>query len=251
MARSARPAKRRPPPRAFWADGLATAGAVLARNPLATGGSVAFLVAFSFVSANAIWYQPHAHRDAFFQTRDFVRTLDEARDEPETTFLIERPAAEAKPRVVPSADPTTAKVQAVLHQLGFYDGAIDGVSGPATVKAIDIYRKTVGLDGNARIDAGLLEQLGIEPTTSGIRPSPAPRDEIKDLLQSDADIVALTKLVQTGLKAHKYPDMTIDGILGARTTAAIKEYQAQAGLKVTGMPDKTLLAKMRLDKLIK
>ena len=44
--------------------------------------------------------------------------------------------------------------------------------------------------------------------------------------------------------------MAIDGILGAQTKTAIKEYQAQAGLKVTGTPDKTLLAKMRLEKLI-
>jgi peptidoglycan hydrolase-like protein with peptidoglycan-binding domain len=251
MARSARPAKRRRPPRAFWADRLASAGAVLARNPVATGGTVAFLVAFSFVSANAIWYQPHAHRDAFFPTRDFVRSFVDTPEEPETTFLIERPAPTARPRVVPIANPTTAKVQGVLKQLGFYDGTVDGISGPATVKAIDTYRRTVGLNGSATIDASLLEQLGIEPTTAGIRPSPAPRDEIQELLQSDEQTVALTKQVQAGLRAHKYPDMAIDGILGAQTKTAIKEYQARAGLKVTGMPDKTLLAKMRLDKLIK
>jgi peptidoglycan hydrolase-like protein with peptidoglycan-binding domain len=212
---------------------------------------VAFLVAFSFVSANAIWYQPHAHRDAFFPTRDFVRPLDETPRERETTFLIERPAPTPAPRAVPASDPTTAKVQGVLKQLGFYGGTVDGLMGPATVKAIDTYRRTVGLTASASIDASLLEQLGIEPTTAGIRPSPAPRDEIGDLLQSDEQTIAMTKQVQAGLRAYKYPDMAIDGILGAQTAAAIKEYQAQAGLKVTGLPDRTLLAKMRLDKLIK
>ena len=108
MARSARPAKRRAPPPAFWAVGLTTAGGVIARNPVVAGGSVAFLVTFSFVSANAIWYQPHAHRDAFFPTRDFVRSLYEERGEPETTFLIERPDPAARPRPAALADPVTA-----------------------------------------------------------------------------------------------------------------------------------------------
>ena len=203
MARSAKPAKRRAPPRAVWADGLTSAGGLVARNPIAAGGSAAFLVAFSFVSANAIWYQPHAHRDAFFATRDFVRSLEEGRQEPETTFVIERPEPVAKPRPAPVADPMTAKVQGVLKQLGFYDGTVDGLSGPATFKAIDTYRKTVGLEGAAAIDASLLEQLGIEPTTSGIHPEPAPRHEVQPS-QADAEAIALTKKVQAGLKAHKY-----------------------------------------------
>jgi peptidoglycan hydrolase-like protein with peptidoglycan-binding domain len=249
MARSAKPAKRRAPPRAVWADGLASAGGLVARNPVAAGGSVAFLVAFSFVSANAIWYQPHAHRDAFFATRDFVRSLDEEQEEPETSFLIERPEPAARPRPAAGADPVTAKVQGVLKELGFYDGTVDGLSGPATVKAIDTYRKKVGLEGDPRIDAGLLEQLGIEPTTSGIRPEPAPREAMQPALP-DAETIALTKKVQAGLKAYKYPDMEIDGILGARTKTAIKEYQAEVGLTVTGVPDKKLLAKMRAFNLV-
>ncbi len=210
---------------------------------------MAFLVTFSFVSANAIWYQPHAHRDAFFPTRDFVRSLYEEQGEPETTFLIERPDPAARPRPAPVADPVTAEVQRVLRELGFYDGTVDGLSGPATFKAIDTYRQTVGLEGAAKIDATLLEQLGIEPTTSGILPQPAPR-EILQSSQPDSEAIALTRKVQAGLKVHKYADMEIDGILGARTKAAIEEYQAEAGLAVTGVPDKKLLAKMRAQNLV-
>ncbi len=178
-----------------------------------------------------------------------MRSLEEGRQEPETTFVIERPEPVAKPRPAPVADPMTAEVQGVLKQLGFYDGTVDGLSGPATFKAIDTYRKTVGLEGAAAIDASLLEQLGIEPTTSGIHPEPAPRGEAQPS-QADAEAIALTKKVQAGLKAYKYADMEIDGILGARTKAAIEEYQAEVGLPVTGMPDNKLLAKMRARKLV-
>src|SRR5690606_11675344 len=49
------------------------AGDFIARNPVLTGGATAFLVVMSFVSANALWYQPEAHNAVFFRTRpDFV-----------------------------------------------------------------------------------------------------------------------------------------------------------------------------------
>lgn len=49
------------------------AGDFIVRNPVLTGGATAFLVVLSFVSANALWYQPEAHNAVFFRTRpDFV-----------------------------------------------------------------------------------------------------------------------------------------------------------------------------------
>ncbi len=50
-------------------DGVNAVLGLIARNPTLVGGSTAFLVALSFVSANALWYQPHAHSGAFFATR--------------------------------------------------------------------------------------------------------------------------------------------------------------------------------------
>jgi len=50
-----------------WA--VHAAGDAIARNPLAVGGCTAFLVTLSYVSANALWYQPHFHQGAFFSTR--------------------------------------------------------------------------------------------------------------------------------------------------------------------------------------
>ena len=44
-------------------------GAFIGRHRLLVGGLTAFAVSFSYVAANAIWYQPHAHGGAFFATR--------------------------------------------------------------------------------------------------------------------------------------------------------------------------------------
>ena len=68
MGRSAR---RREPANgsSFVRNTLIAAGEGVMRNQLAVGASTAFLVTFSFVSANALWYQPHFYNEAFFSTR--------------------------------------------------------------------------------------------------------------------------------------------------------------------------------------
>ena len=45
------------------------AGAFVSDNPALVGGTTAFAVTMFFVASNALWYQPNAHREAFFETR--------------------------------------------------------------------------------------------------------------------------------------------------------------------------------------
>lgn len=249
MARSARQAKRPVAEQRPLHGGAAALGGLIMRNPTVVGGSTAFLVALFYVSANALWYQPHAHLGAFFATRDFVRApgSSAADAEPETTFLIERP--EPAPRKIPS-DPVTAQVQRILQELNFYSGTVDGLAGPATTKAIQAYQQKVGLTVSGRIDDDLLEQLGAQPTTAGIMPTPAPRPAVQAAPQAEAEAEvdgqkALNMKIQAGLKAFGNEGMGIDGVIGTRTKAAIREFQALFGLPQTGEPDEALYAKMK------
>jgi hypothetical protein len=150
----------------LFREGLMLAGAAIVRNPMIAGGTTAFLVAMSFVTANAIWYQPHQHPGAFFTTRAPSGTVAPVpRPEPrpaarpqvnDTTILIEREATAS----VPSADPQVRVVQEVLHDLKLYAGTIDGLAGPQTAKAVEAYQQLVGLEPTGMIDAALLRQLG-------------------------------------------------------------------------------------------
>lgn len=241
-------------------DGIASLSGVIARNPVVVGGSTAFLVAFFYVSANAVWYQPHFHKGAFFATRDVVdlETLP-SEDAVETTIRIERPSES-----VPSpSDPVVERVQSVLRDLDFYSGDVDGLMGPNTHKAIEAYRGKVGLPASGEIDDELLDHLGARQTTSAVtpRPAPAPRDIVvaplpraapatvetvsidQPAVAKDADPRVMR--VQAGLKAFGHDTMEIDGLMGAKTRTAIKEFQAIFGLPVTGEPDDALFAKMR------
>ena len=63
----ARSAKRRKPDRmSFLREGAMSLGAAISRNPVLVGSTTAFLVALSFVSANALWYQPALPRGRVF-----------------------------------------------------------------------------------------------------------------------------------------------------------------------------------------
>ncbi|SIR16432.1 Peptidoglycan-binding (PGRP) domain of peptidoglycan hydrolases-containing protein [Rhizobium sp. RU20A] len=157
-------------------------------HPLPVAGTASFLVAFSFVAANAVWYQPHAHPAPFFTTRG-PQEVETADVEPRrvTTFVIERETDEAAPATtdtearptgsVPAeasrsttapatqqgtaaADATLmADIQRSLAALGFYRGTVDGRPGPMTSEAIRSFQKKAGLAETGAPTPALLAAL--------------------------------------------------------------------------------------------
>ncbi len=239
-------------------DGASAMLGLIARNPTLVGGTTAFLVALSFVSTNALWYQPHAHSGAFFATRDYLRPGAPALPD-ETTILIERPQ---EPRHVVVGDPTVKDVQETLRELNFYDGEVDGLFGPNTRVAIESYQSKMGLRVTGTVDEGLLDQLGTGSVKPAVLPSPAPRREVAEPAAASTpdDAVAKPALlvrderiakVQAGLREFGNEAIEIDGLMGARTAAAIKEFQSLFGLKVTGEADQAVYAKMKEIGLVK
>jgi peptidoglycan hydrolase-like protein with peptidoglycan-binding domain len=235
----------------------AAVGGAIARNPVLVGGATAFIVALSYVSANALWYQPHFHSGAFFATRanNYVEPGPPA---DETTIRIERQSAVATPK--PKPDPVVEQVQSILQSMNLYAGDVDGINGPNTRKAVEAYRKTMGMELSGDIDDALLEQLGAADTTAGIQPKavpvkavpvpaePQPRAETVSVKLTDAESAKpdpMVQKIQAGLKAFGNDGMEIDGVIGAKTRAAIREFQSLFGLPVTGEPDQKLYAKMR------
>jgi peptidoglycan hydrolase-like protein with peptidoglycan-binding domain len=248
MARSAKRHKK-PAKAALWREGAVALGGAVSRNPVLVGGTTAFLVALSFVSANALWYQPHFHSGAFFRTRDLGGAYSRPDIESgmpglgETTIRIEREPGRIPQ---PKPDPVVEQVQGILRELDLYSGAVDGIAGPNTRTAIANYRKKVGLPASDRIDEELLTQLGAAPTTAAIgsTPAPAPRQLEASAAWSDGTDPSVTK-IQAGLKAFGNEDIEVDGVIGTRTKDAIREFQSLFGLPVTGEPDPALYAKMR------
>jgi peptidoglycan hydrolase-like protein with peptidoglycan-binding domain len=248
MGRSAKQRKSVTRRSGLLKGGAAALGTAISENPVLVGGSTAFLVTFFFVSANALWYQPYPHTGAFFATRAIQGFSPPQIDEPETTINIERPAMPSAP---PVGDPMVKQVQGILKDLNFYAGTVDGIRGPNTQKAVEAYQRKVGLTPSGEIDSLLLDQLGATPTTAAVVPQPAPRADVTDSIPPTAPATAVPGAdarivkIQAGLKAFGNDGIQLDGVVGARTSAALREFQSLFGLPVTGEADEAVYAKMR------
>ena len=58
-------------------------------------------------------------------------------------------------------DKVIADVQAVLQQMGYYTGEVDGLLGPLTREALTAYQADQGLTATAAIDEPTLDSLGM------------------------------------------------------------------------------------------
>lgn len=234
---------------------------------LLAGGVTALTVTFAFVAANAIWYQPHAHKAPILSTRTahlpvapqtrpanetaVADTRTESDDEEVTTII----RLEREPSTPPQGDPLVADIQKVMAELGLYEGDIDGLAGPMTRRAIETYQEKIGIEVTGRIDETLVAKLGLadEPTVP-VPPAPRPSraeppqpqtDSVQTASLGDDGTDALVLRIQAGLRAFGNDDIQLDGISGPRTRAAIREFQSLFGLPETGEPDRETYAKMR------
>ncbi|WP_041545144.1 MULTISPECIES: peptidoglycan-binding domain-containing protein [Chelativorans] len=235
--------------------GISGAAAAAGRNPVAVGGTTAFLVSLAFVSANALFYQPQVHPSAFLSTRILgPRALPDLTQHPHPQSAPREirqiepagSAVETSPDSTGSVPPpaggdgTVRSVQTVLNDLGLYAGPIDGMTGPQTNAAVETYRRIVGLEPGSQIDGALLHQLGLRDDGQAAQEaSTAPQTASAE--PGDSNI----SKVQAGLKAFGNDGIEIDGMMGERTREAIREFQSLFGLPVTGEPDAPLVAKMR------
>lgn len=191
---------------------------------------------------------------------------------------VQEPAA-AVPATPSPVQERTMRVQIALEGLGLYRGTVDGLMGPQTRAAIAGYQKTLGMNGTGEIDDTLLDALGIGtgdrrttravPEAQASAPAPAasvpeqayaavpvaaplprPRDaaaatEMLQEVRAAAAVQTDVVRVQAGLRAFGNEGIEIDGVMGEKTRAAIREFQSLFRLPVTGEPDDRLLAKMQ------
>ncbi|KQY28391.1 peptidoglycan-binding domain-containing protein [Rhizobium sp. Root483D2] len=183
--------------------GLTFAGRLASRNPRAFGGSLAFAIAFSFVAANAMWYQPGVHPSPFMRTRLPPGDPQSARlgaDDDSlaprkvTTFVIQREdeageetasieqrkpetqtQTETVSEVIRSAPEDAhgtdaalvSGIQKELARRGLYDGPADGKTGPKTSAAILRFEKQAGRAETGAPSDGLLAALQAPALASG------------------------------------------------------------------------------------
>jgi len=128
----------------------------------------------------------------------------------------------------------TAALQVALRAKGLYGGTVDGIAGPGTRAAVRALQARRGLAVDGVAGPRTRRALGRRGRPRlGSRPLAAPA--------RGWDVAGLQFL----LARHGFPSGPVDGGLGARTDAALRRFQAWAGLGADGVAGPATLAALR------
>jgi peptidoglycan hydrolase-like protein with peptidoglycan-binding domain len=125
-------------------------------------------------------------------------------------------------------------VQDGLRQLRYYEGPIDGINGPETRQAVQLYQGDRGLRPDGVIDARLIDSINADLATGTYQNDDAtPRWQVRR--------------VQEALSQLGYYRGRIDGELDRDTRTAIVNYRRDRRLPINDEIDRQLMESLQLD----
>lgn len=244
------------------AAALRLIGAPIVARPVLSSGIAGFAVLLAFVSGNAFYAQPGRHPKPMMATREGSPRVAAGTEDGENNAAL-------------MAVPLVLEVQNALARTGHYTAALDGKPGKATAAAIRAFQAENGLRVDGEPSPALLAHIrritGAAPNPSG-RPAEGERHaSLGERMQgtpraTDAGEAIgttgsvkpappsapaaplpekeLVRRIQSGLANAEVADLEADGILGEKTRAAIRTFEALEGLDVTGAPDERILKRL-------
>ncbi len=139
-------------------------------------------------------------------------------------------------------DPSVEEVQRELLSAGEYQGLVDGIYGDRTKAAIIAYQKTNEIEPDGKITPGLIENLryrrtlaaAAEYTATTAAPEPVKPIDPKNRIMK----------VESALSDLGYDPGEIDGRQSDAFHDAIRKFQAERKLAVTGEVNGAVLAEL-------
>ncbi len=233
--------KRVKKPRKGLGSSLATR---VQRNPALAGGATALLVVMGMVTLNAVWFQAGKHPSPIFTTRtdaDLVLRTGSIKIKPKHSSLNvpNENYATAQPNEL------TKEVQAALAIKGLYEGKIDGLFDSKTQSAISEYQKQAGTVVSGKVSAKLLSQILLSGKAAARIPVPKSQIALEGTKpKHDDEAHRLVSTIQSGLKNYGYEDIVVDGVMGSQTSYAIRRFELDYGLRITGEASMSILKKL-------
>lgn len=229
---------------------------VVARNPGRTLAAGLLVAGTAAIVLNAAFWQAADHPSPMFATRA-ADTAAGAPPVPAATQSAAVPAPAANPERVDElarpvetamaatpqinatpASPNVVEAQQLLTRLGYEPGTVDGLFGSRTRGAIEAFETARGIPVTGAVSDALLTQLRSAAATTAATPTPAAP------VAGDPTSMATILAVQTALNQSGYGPVMANGSVDAATTAAIRRFQLDNGLSVTGTLDAGLIARM-------
>ncbi|WP_420332761.1 peptidoglycan-binding domain-containing protein [Roseibium sp.] len=228
---------------------MARAGHIALDNPVAAGGAVVMGLTSCLIIANAIGLQPGRHPAPLFSTRERAA-------EP----VLPEPSGRRNDLQVQEISTLVLDLQISLRRIGLYEGPLDGLSGPATERAIRAFERKAGQAETGRANEALLALIllhGDAPQASfvpiprakpgvGSSPSPSPNPSISTSDVAEIETDPHLQKIQKALSDLGYGPLKADGVMGANTTAAIKRFELDRGLPLTGEPGSETIERLEM-----
>lgn len=198
-----------------------------AADPLTTGGLLVMLVASSAIVSNALLMQSGRHPAPLFETRPFHGVAQD----PVSGDMPPAARMEASPALV-------RDIQLALLQKNIYLGPVDGVSGRMTRQAIADFEKAAGLPVTGNPSAKLLARLQMTTIGTASQPQseslPVEKPRANETPPASPAVDNDVARVQGALNRLGYGPLDVDGLMGAATAKAIRDFELNRGLPITG-----------------
>ncbi len=192
------------------------------KRALLCGWSLLILIG-AVIAFNALFMQQARHPAPFYATRVAVGGAGQP----------------ARP-----ANAAIRSVQTALKGLRYYSGSVDGVAGAETEVAITQFERAARLPVTGRVDEALLARLN-HALTRQTRSQPRIAAESAGPTKEKAHALdPMVAVIQEALSDAAYGPLTGDGIMGRRTIDAIRRFQLDQGMKVTGAIDDSLITRL-------
>jgi peptidoglycan hydrolase-like protein with peptidoglycan-binding domain len=142
-------------------------------------------------------------------------------------------------QAAPQPSAAVRDTQQRLSALGFYNGAVDGVSGPDTRAAVERFQRSRGLAVTGDLNA---------VTASALRNAPVPAPAASRAPSAPATVQATdptsVRTVQNRLRQLGFFADPADGVWGPGTQVALENFQRAQRLDVSGQLTPSTLAAM-------
>ena len=220
-------------------------GGIARDNPVAAGGTVVMALTGCLIVANALGLQSGRHPAPLFMTRDWAN---------DTPAMIE--PAGRRGAAMPQASQLVLDLQTALRRQDLYNGPLDGISGPATEQAIRMYERAQGQVETGEPTEALLARITLQGAAPALAAIPVPRKkpsanggEILETVKTDpaeADRSTDPQIIQIQklLSDLGYGPLQTDGVMGENTEIAIKRFQLNWDLPITGKVSPDLVARL-------
>lgn len=241
MAKTSKKAKQAKSQESF----MSRAGHVALDNPVAAGGTVVMGLTACLIIANAVGLQPGRHPAPFFATRE----------RPDAAQLPE-PDGRRSGLQVQEISTLVLDLQIALRRIGLYEGPLDGLNGPATERAIRAFERKAGQMETGEANEALLAlvlMLGDDPLAAQI-PTPKVKPGFSGTAVQSAEADTFSGVdadpqlirVQKALSDLGYGPLKADGRMGENTTEAIKRFELDRGLPLTGEPGANVIERLEM-----